>query len=262
MQFLKSYHVQHATWPWASLQGSLTLSYTESSKRLQRDQHKTWLKFWCGKNTWYMQLLRSYCIHKSFDFGLYCKFKKITQSSKSNLAEIPMRTSLPVKLQHDAGTFWGIIIFTRNCKMLQFKHGIFQKSKRSAKGQHRICPRFWCGKYLCKVTKWCMQFLRSYCVHKATWPWASLKVQKGYTKVIIELFQYADVKITPIKLEHHTSNTWEVIAITRQLDLELVLKVQKGHTKINIKLIQDFDVENTNLKLQLDTCNLWRDAVH
>ncbi len=60
----------------SSLQGSLTMSYTESSKRLQRDQHKTWLKFRRGKNTckvtkWYMQFLRSYCIHKSFDLGLY-----------------------------------------------------------------------------------------------------------------------------------------------------------------------------------------------
>ncbi len=49
-------------------QSSLTLSYTESSKRLQRDQHKPWLKFWCGKNTckattWYMQFLKlhHYC---------------------------------------------------------------------------------------------------------------------------------------------------------------------------------------------------------
>ncbi len=59
----------------SSLQGSLTLSYIESSKRLQRDQHKTWLKF-CEKNickaaTCYMEFLRSYCIHKSFDLGLY-----------------------------------------------------------------------------------------------------------------------------------------------------------------------------------------------
>ncbi len=57
------------------LQGSLTLSYIESSKRLQRDQHKTWLKF-CEKSTckatiFYMEFLRSYCIHKSFDLGLY-----------------------------------------------------------------------------------------------------------------------------------------------------------------------------------------------
>ncbi len=199
-----------------------------------------------------MQFLRSYCIHMSFDLGLYWKFKKVTQRSTSNLAEILMRTSLPVKLQHDAGTFSGIIIFTRNCKMLPFEHDLVQKV---TEGKHQTCLRFWCRKYLCKVTKWCMQFLRSYCVHKATWPWASLKVQKGHTKVIIELLWYIDVKNTPL---YHTSNTWEVIVFTRQLDLELVLKVQKGHTKINIELIQDFDVENTTVKLQLDTGNLWR----
>ncbi len=43
----------------SSLQGSSTLSYTESSKRLHKDQHKTWPKFWCEKipvnlPTWYM----------------------------------------------------------------------------------------------------------------------------------------------------------------------------------------------------------------
>ncbi len=120
----------------SSLQSSLTLSYTESSKRLQRDQHKTWLKFWCGKNTckattWYMQFLRSYYIHKSFDLGLYWKFKKVTERSTSNLAEILMRrTSLPVKLQHDAGTFWGIIIFTRSCKILPFEHDLVKKVRQ------------------------------------------------------------------------------------------------------------------------------------
>ncbi len=106
--------------------------------------------------------------------------------------------------------------------------------------------------------KWCMQFLRSYCVHKATWPCTSLKVPKGHTKVNIKLIWYVDVENIPIKLQHHTSNTWGVIMFTRQLDLELVLKVQKCHTKINIKPIRDFDVENTTIKLQLDTGNLWR----
>ncbi len=99
---------------------------------------------------------------------------------------------------------------------------------RSSKGQHQICLRFWCGEYLCKVTTWCIQFLKSYCVHKATCPWASLKVQKGQTKVIIELLRYVDVKNTPIKLQHHTSNTWEV---HKAVWPELVLKVQKRSHK-------------------------------
>ncbi len=120
----------------SSLQCSLTLSYTESSKRLQIDQHKTWLKFSCGKNTckattWYMQFLKSYCIHKSFDLGLYWKFKKVKQRSTSNLAEILMRrTSITVKLQHDADKFWGIIIFTRSCKMLPFEHDLVKEVRQ------------------------------------------------------------------------------------------------------------------------------------
>ncbi len=120
----------------SSLQGSLTLSYIESSKWLPRDQHKTWLKFWCGKNTckattWYLQFLKSYCIHKSFDLGLYWKFKKVTQRWTSNLAEILMRrTSLLVKLQHDADTFCGIIIFTRSCKMLPFEHDLVKEVRQ------------------------------------------------------------------------------------------------------------------------------------
>ncbi len=134
---LPSYNIMQAnSEESSSLQGSLTLSYTENSKWLQRDQHKTWMKFWCEKNTckattWYMQFLKSYCIHKSFDLGLYWKFKKVTQRSTSNLAEILMRrTSLPVQLQYDADTFWGIIIFTRSCKMLPFEHDLYQKVKK------------------------------------------------------------------------------------------------------------------------------------
>ncbi len=56
----------------------------------------------------------------------------------------------------------------------------------------------------------------------------------------------------PIQLQHQTSNTWEVIEFTWQLDLELVLKVQNDHTKINIdidssvlhiKILDEFNVD-------------------
>ncbi len=120
----------------SSLQGSLTLSYTETSKRLHKDQHKNWWKFWCEKiplklqhgtcNFWWV-----IAFTRSFDLGLYWKFKKVTQRSTSNLAEILMsRTSLPIKLQHDEDKFWGIIIFTRSCKMLPFEHDQVQKVKK------------------------------------------------------------------------------------------------------------------------------------
>ncbi len=116
------------------------------------------------------------------------KFITVTQRSGSNLVEILMsKTSLPVQLQHDAGKFWCIIIFTRSCKMLPFEHDLVQRSKRSDKGQHRTHPRFWCGEYLCKITKGYWQFLRSYRVHKAAWLWTSLKVWNSHTKFNVEL---------------------------------------------------------------------------
>ncbi len=167
MQFLRSYHVQHATWPWASLkywvvprvpceehpckvtkimqanskessslQGSLTLSYTESSKRLQRDQYKTWLTFWCGKNTckattWYMQFLRSYCINKSFDLGLYWKFTKVNIKLGWNSDEKSITTCKV--------TTW--------CRQILRHYHIYKELQdaaiwiwRSSKGQHRIGP--------------------------------------------------------------------------------------------------------------------------
>ncbi len=73
--------------------------------------------------------------------------------------------------------------------------------KRSDKGQHRTRPRFWCGEYLCKITKGYWQFLRSYCIHKAAWPWASLKVRKGHTKFNVKLIWDFDVENIPIKLQ-------------------------------------------------------------
>ncbi len=98
---------------------------------------------------------------RSFDLGLYWKFKKVMQRSTSNLAEILMRrTSLPIKLQHDANSE-ALSKFTRSCKMLPFVHDLGQKVNKSDKGQHQICLRFWCEEYLCNVKTWCMQLLRN-----------------------------------------------------------------------------------------------------
>ncbi len=58
-----------------------------------------------------------------------------------------------LQLQYDAGKFWCIIIFTRSCKMLPFEHDLVQNVKKLRQSQHRIRPRFWCGEYLCKITK-------------------------------------------------------------------------------------------------------------
>ncbi len=144
------------------------------------------------------------------------KFIKVTQRSRSNMVEIRIsRTSLLVQLQHGAGKFWYIIIFTRSCKMLPFKHDLVQRSKRSHKSQHQICPRFWCGEYLCKIIKQYSQFLQSYNVHKAAWPWASLKVRKVHTKVNVKLIRDFYVEIIHVKLQHDTGNLQGVIAFTR-----------------------------------------------
>ncbi len=87
--------------------------------------------------------------------------------------------------------------------------------KRSHKGQHRTHPRFWCGEYFCKITKWYRKFLQSYSVHKGAWPWASLKVRKGQTKVNVELVRDFYAENIDIKLQHDTGNLRRVIAFTR-----------------------------------------------
>ncbi len=78
----------------------------------------------------------------------------------------------------------------------------FKMSIRLDKGQHRNCLRFWCWEYLCNVTTWCMQLLRTYHVHKTTWLWASLKVHKGHTKVNVKLIRDFDVENISINLQH------------------------------------------------------------
>ncbi len=94
----------------------------------------------------------------------------------------------------------------------------FKRVKKSNKGQHRTHLSFWCGKYPCKIMKWCWQFLQSYSIHKAAWPWASLKVQKGHTKINVKLVRDVDVENIPIKLQYSykvTGNLWRVILFTR-----------------------------------------------
>ncbi len=66
----------------------------------------------------------------------------------------------------------------RDARCCPLNMTLFKRSKRSDKGHHWTCLRFWCGEYLCKITKRYWQFLQSYHVQKAAWLWASLKVQK------------------------------------------------------------------------------------
>ncbi len=52
-------------------------------------------------------------------------------------------------------------------------------------------------------------------------------VQKGQTKVNIELIQDFDVENISVKLQKDTGNSSRVIVFTRQLDLEIVWKFKK-----------------------------------
>ncbi len=213
-QFLQSYRIHKAVWPWASLK--VQKGHTKINIKLIQDfdVENTTIKLQLDTgNLW-----RVITFTRSSQMLSAWKFKNVTQRSRSNLVEILMnRTSLSVQLQHDADKFWCIIIFTRSCKMLPFEHdlAVVQKVKKVYKSQHRICPRFWYGKYLSKITKRYWQFLQSYCIHKAAWPWASLKVQKGHTKVNVKLIRDFYVENNHIKLQHDTGNLWRVIVFTR-----------------------------------------------
>ncbi len=172
------YQIYKAAWPWAT-------------QKVQKGCIKINIKI--GRNSDVTKYLQSYnMVHfwgviaftRSFDLGLYLKFKKVTQRSTSNLAEILIRrTSLPIMLQHDAGNFWSIMIFTRSFKMLELTCSQgnlalrkFESSKRLNKGQHRTHSRYWCEEYYYQVTTWYRQFMKSYHVHTVLPDTACLKV--------------------------------------------------------------------------------------
>ncbi len=144
------------------------------------------------------------------------KFIKVTQRPRSNLVEILMsRTSLPVSYNMMQANTDALSYLQEAVRCCHLNMTYFKRSKRSDKGQYRTHPRFWCGEYLCKIIKWYMQFLQSCRVHKAAWRLASLKVQKGHTKVNVELIWDFYVENIYVKLQHDTGNLWRVITFTR-----------------------------------------------
>ncbi len=64
-------------------------------------------------------------------------------------------------------------------------------------------------------------------VHKAIWTWASLKFQKGHTKVNIKLVWDTNEEKIPTKLQHDTSNSWGVITFTRQFNILVLFESSK-----------------------------------
>ncbi len=71
------------------------------------------------------------------------------------------------------------------------------------------------------------QYLRSYCVHKASWPLGSLKVQKGHIKVTIKPVQFFYVENTTLKIQHDTRNLQRVIRFTRSFRMPPTWKFKK-----------------------------------
>ncbi len=61
------------------------------------------------------------------------------------------------------------------------------------------------------------------------WTWPSSKVQKGQTKVNIELVRDFDVENISVKLQNNTGNSCWVIVFTRQLDRELFESSKRSH---------------------------------
>ncbi len=140
----------------SSLQGSLTLSYTESSKRLHKDQHKTWPKFWCGKN-----------IYKKLQYDK-CNFRGVIAFTRSfDLGYIESLKMLHKGQHHTWLKFWWKV--TTWCRQILRHYHIHKElqhtaiwpwpSSKDQKGQTKInikVVRFWCGEYHCTVTTWWM----------------------------------------------------------------------------------------------------------
>ncbi len=164
------------------------------------------------------------------------------------------RTSLPVKLQHDAGTFWGIIIFTRNCKMLPLEHDVVQKVK---KVNIKLVRDFGVENISVKLQN-DRQFLQSYRIHKAAWPWASLKVQKGHTNVNVKLVRDFYAENIHVKLQHDTGNLQKVIAFTRSSQMLPAWKFIKV-TQRSRSNLDEILISGTSLPVQLqhDAGKLW-----
>ncbi len=134
---------------------------------------------YCSKcNYWGVIFSRS-CKILPFEHDLV---KEVRQRSTSNSSEI---------------FTWRICLYSYNmmhaiaeeltCSQGNLTLSNLESSKRSHKGQHRTCLRFWCAEYYYQVTTWYRQFMKSYHIHRVLPDAACLKVYKGHTKVKIKL---------------------------------------------------------------------------
>ncbi len=98
---------------------------------------------------------------RQLDLGATRKVQKGCTKINIKLGRNSDVNKIPVKLQHGTCNCWGVISFTRSFdlgleELLHATIWTWPSSKISVKG---------CEGYLCKVTTWCIQFLRSYRVH-------------------------------------------------------------------------------------------------
>ncbi len=101
------------------------------------------------------------------------------------------------------------------------------------------------------------QFLQSYRVHNAAWHWASLKVQKGHTKINIELIRDIDVENT-IKLHLDTGNLWRVIIFTRSYHMLPAWKFKKVIQRSRSNLVEILISRRSHpVQLQHDAVKFW-----
>ena len=84
-------------------------------------------------------------------------------------------------------------------------------SQRSQKVQDHTHLKFWPQKHLREVWKQLECFLRSYCVHKVSWPWPSLQ---SHRMIKTELVQDFGFRNTYVKLESDCDIYWGVIVFT------------------------------------------------
>ncbi len=116
---------------------------------------------------------------------------KYTKIDETFLSLLPPCTHMRQKLvsfsHHSVLTDWANCI----CVHLSSTEWVKIKDKTSLRSEPLTSTLILCGEPPCKmfpfnVSTWCMQFLTSYLIHKAVWPGASSKVQKGPTKVNIK----------------------------------------------------------------------------
>ncbi len=137
----------------------------------------------------------------------------------------------------------------------------FESSKRLQKCQCQTPLRFWCREHPCKVTRRCMQFLKSYHVDKDIWIRTRLKVQKGHTKFIVKVGQNSDVEnLAPSNGTiwcNHIQGNYKIQKVLSSTTMWPWPSL-KGQTKVNIKLIWAFDEEIIPVKFRNDTSNSCR----